>query len=52
MDTYGDDSIKENENDFACWECRHVITDDGVPIRRVEDMVVWLKAHTPPAENL
>ncbi len=51
MDSYGGDSVNEEQIDFACWDCNNVITDNGEPIRRVQDMVTWLKAHSSAARE-
>jgi len=47
MDVYGGDSVNEDQTDFMCWGCCFIICTNGEPIRRVEDMVEWLKAHSP-----
>jgi hypothetical protein len=43
---FGGDDFGEDDVDFACWNCRHIICVNGEPVRRVEEMAEWLKAQS------
>lgn len=51
MDVYGGEDMDENETDFMCWHCDHVICVDGQPVRSLEEMIEWLKAHPAIVEE-
>jgi predicted RNA-binding Zn-ribbon protein involved in translation (DUF1610 family) len=46
---FGGDSFGEDDVDFACWDCGHIISDNGEPIRRAADMAEWLMANCEQA---
>ena len=53
MDFWGGDSFGEDDVDFACWDCGHVISENGEPIRRPEDMAEWLRENCEqPPESM
>ena len=49
MDFWGGDSFGEDDVDFACWDCGHVISENGEPIRRPENMAAWLRENCEQA---
>jgi predicted RNA-binding Zn-ribbon protein involved in translation (DUF1610 family) len=39
------DHLDEDQFDFVCYECGLIICQGHEPIRKVEDMIAWLKAN-------